>query len=132
VEVELPGSGVQAFRRSGVGSDTVKGEPALAGPERLNARTPERLLLVASGWIFPTDSSINVAISQGHHDPPRGLSLEVRDAHGRWVTARKNLGFPAGKNKTVIADLTGKFLSADRRIRIRTNMAHQDGQGYVP
>ena len=27
-----------------------------------------------------------------------------------------------GKDKTVIADLSGKFLSADHRIRIRTNM----------
>ena len=27
-----------------------------------------------------------------------------------------------GKDKTVIADLSGKFLSCDHRIRIRTNM----------
>jgi len=27
-----------------------------------------------------------------------------------------------GKDKTVIADLSGKFLSKDHRIRIRTNM----------
>ena len=31
-------------------------------------------------------------------------------------------GFPMGKDKTVIADLSGKFLSEDHRIRIRTNM----------
>ena len=37
---------------------------------------------------------------------------------GRWRTVIPDLGFPAGKNKTVIADLTGKFLSADRRVRI--------------
>ena len=66
-----------------------------------------------------------MAISQGHHDPPRGLSLEVRDAHGRWVTARKNLGFPAGKNKTVLIDLTGVFPAGSpepRRLRLRTNL----------
>jgi hypothetical protein len=33
-----------------------------------------------------------------------------------------NLGFPMGKDKTVVADLSDKFLSKDHRIRIRTNM----------
>jgi hypothetical protein len=33
-----------------------------------------------------------------------------------------NMGFPMGKDKTVIVDLKGKFLSQDHRIRIRTNM----------
>jgi len=83
------------------------------------------LFLVASGWVFPTDSSINVAISQGHHDLPRGLSLEVQDRRGRWVTARANLGFPAGKNKTILIDLTGVFPPGSptpRRVRLRTNM----------
>jgi len=80
---------------------------------------------VASGWIYPTDSSINVAISQGHHDRPRGLSVEVQDARGRWVTARKNLGFPAGKNKTVLIDLDDVFLPGSptpHRLRLRTNL----------
>src|SRR2546428_9358751 len=39
-------SGVQAFRRSGVQAlrtGKIKDEPVSAGPERLNARTPERL-----------------------------------------------------------------------------------------
>src|SRR5207253_195347 len=50
------------------------------------------------------------------------LHVQVKDAAGRWRTVIPDLGFPAGKNKTVIADLTGKFLSADTRVRIRTNM----------
>ncbi len=33
-----------------------------------------------------------------------------------------NLGFPMGKDKMVIADLSGKFLTQDHHIRIRTNM----------
>jgi len=33
-----------------------------------------------------------------------------------------NLGFPMGKDKMVIADLSGIFLSADRRIKIKSNM----------
>ncbi|HLJ56636.1 MAG TPA: CRTAC1 family protein, partial [Chthonomonadaceae bacterium] len=63
------------------------------------------LYLVASGWIHPTNSSINVAISQGRHDPPRGLSLEVQDADGKWRTVKDRLGFPAGKTKTILIRL---------------------------
>ena len=63
------------------------------------------LYLVASGWIHPTDSSINVAISQGKHDLPRGLSLEIQDGKGSWSTAKSGLGFPAGKNKTILIRL---------------------------
>jgi hypothetical protein len=40
------------------------------------------LWLVAQGWVHPTDSSINVAISQGAHAAPEGLSLEAADATG--------------------------------------------------
>ncbi len=41
---------------------------------------------------------------------------------GEWQTVIENLSFPAGKNKTVVVDLTGKFLADDYRVRIRTNM----------
>jgi hypothetical protein len=67
------------------------------------------LWLLASGWIRPTDSSINVAISQGRQPPPRGLQLEVPDGRGGWSVARANLGFPAGKAKTILIDLEGLF-----------------------
>jgi tetratricopeptide (TPR) repeat protein len=78
------------------------------------------LRLLASGWIYPTDSSINVAIAQGGKVRPMGLSLEAQDANGRWSVVSPDLGFPAGKNKTVIVDLSG----ADdaRRFRLRTNL----------
>ena len=79
--------------------------------------------LIAQGWIHPTDSSINLALSQGHHAPPTSLSLETPDGHGGWATARKNLGFPEGKNKTVLLDLSGIFPpGAPRRVRLRTNL----------
>ena len=57
------------------------------------------LWLIAQGWIHPTDSSINVALGQGTHGRPRGLTLEVADAAGRFRTARADLGFPAGRTK---------------------------------
>jgi tetratricopeptide (TPR) repeat protein len=81
------------------------------------------LWLVAHGWLHPTDASINVAISQGSLPPPKGLSLEVEDGQGGWAVAQPDLGFPSGKNKTILVDLRGVFKpGAPRRLRLRTNM----------
>ncbi|HKE83051.1 MAG TPA: FG-GAP-like repeat-containing protein [Vicinamibacterales bacterium] len=80
----------------------------------------EPLMLVASGWIYPTDSSINVAISQGSQARPSGVSLEAQDRAGRWVVLNKDVGFPAGKNKTMLVDLRGS--AGARRFRLRTNL----------
>ena len=81
------------------------------------------LWLVAQGWIHPTDSSINVALGQGSHPRPEGLSLHVADASGRFVLAKSGLGFPAGKDKTVLIDLSGVFRAgAPRRVRLSTNL----------
>jgi tetratricopeptide (TPR) repeat protein len=88
-----------------------------------NAPRDSPLWLVASGWIHPTDSSINVAVSQGEQPKPQGLSLEVADGSGGWTTALPALGFPAGKNKTVLLELTNVFRGgAPRRLRLRTNL----------
>jgi tetratricopeptide (TPR) repeat protein len=81
--------------------------------------------LVAHGWVYPTDSSINVAIGQGGHVQPRGLSLEAQDRSGRWAVVAPDLGFPAGKNKTILIDLqqvTRAGVSQVRRLRLRTNL----------
>ena len=81
------------------------------------------LWLVAQGWIHPTDSSINVAIAQGSHDAPEGLSLQVTDASGRFRDVRDRLGFPSGKDKTILVDLAGLFgASGPRRLRLATNL----------
>ena len=81
------------------------------------------LYLVAQGWVHPTDSSINVAMGQGRHAPPRGLSLQVADASGRFRTVRDGLGFPSGKDKTVLLDLAGLLpAKGPLRIRLATNL----------
>ena len=81
------------------------------------------LVLVAQGFVYPTDSSINVSLSQGDHARPRGLVLEVDDGQGGWRLARDNVGFPSGKHKTILIDLEGVFVAgAPRRFRLRTNM----------
>jgi Tfp pilus assembly protein PilF len=81
------------------------------------------LWLIARGWVHPTDSSVNVAISQGHHQKAQPLSLEVPDGHGGWHTARANLGFPAGRKKTCLINLENVFLpGTPRKLRLRTNL----------
>ncbi len=81
------------------------------------------LYLIAKGWLHPADSTVNVAMAQGHHEPPKPLSLSVEDAHGAWHVVRSNLGFPAGRNKTCLIDLTGLFhRGAPKRIRLGTNL----------
>jgi tetratricopeptide (TPR) repeat protein len=92
------------------------------------------LWLLASGWLRPTDSSINVAISQGRHAPPRSLRLEVPDGQGGWVVARSDLGFPAGKTKTILIDLQGLWRpGTPRLLRLQTNMEiYWDAFAWAP
>lgn len=79
--------------------------------------------LVALGWIHPTDSSVNFALEQGGNTKPRGLVLEVPDGKGGWKVARDGIGFPAGKNKTVLLRLDGlDGPGVCRHFRLRTNM----------
>ena len=82
----------------------------------------KNLFLFLNGWIFPTDASINVALSQSDELKVIRPYVQVINKKGEWETILENLGFPMGKDKTVIADLSSRFLSSDHRIRIRTNM----------
>ncbi len=81
------------------------------------------LYLLGTGWTHPTDATVNIAIGQSSIPQPEGLSIEVLDSRGNWVTARNKLGFPAGKMKTVVLDLSGVFHpGAPRKLRLRTNL----------
>jgi hypothetical protein len=92
--------------------------------------------LIARGWLHPTNSSINVALAQGKHEAPRPLSLEVPDGNGGWKVALPALGFPAGKDKTMLIRLDGidgkGGKGVCRRFRLRTNMEiYWDFLGYA-
>ncbi|HEX5854107.1 MAG TPA: VCBS repeat-containing protein [Thermoanaerobaculia bacterium] len=88
-----------------------------------DVKAGDRIVLFLSGWIFYTDTSINVSLSQRKdlaHFPPL---LEVPDGAGGWRVAMESFGFPAGKTKTMPVDLTGLVDAKDPRVRIRTTMA---------
>ncbi len=73
------------------------------------------------GWLFPTDASINAAIAQSGSIGLRPAVLEVPDGKGGWKPVHK-LGFPMGKDKMLVADLSGRLNPKDPRLRISTNM----------
>jgi outer membrane protein assembly factor BamD (BamD/ComL family) len=86
--------------------------------------------LFLRGWIYPSDASINVALSQQQKLRTELPTLEVRDARGRWVS-RGSIGFPAGKDKTMVIDIAGIFPTRDHRVRIRTNLQVYWDQAFV-
>jgi tetratricopeptide (TPR) repeat protein len=81
-----------------------------------------RAVLYLNGWVDWADGSTFRAASQESAEGLMLPRLEVRDAAGRWQTAVADMGIPAGKPKTIAVDLTGKFLSASREVRIVTNL----------
>jgi hypothetical protein len=79
--------------------------------------------LIATGWVMPVDSSTYFAIAQGRHEQPSEPVLELPDGRGGWKVARENVGYPAGKNKTILIRLDGlDGPGVPRRFRLRTNM----------
>jgi tetratricopeptide (TPR) repeat protein len=81
-----------------------------------------RAVLMLSGWVDWADGSTFLSAAQGI---PGGLvmpRLQVKDAAGHWVTVIEDMGIPSGKPKTIAVDLTGKFLSASREVRIETSL----------
>ncbi len=84
---------------------------------------PQQITLYLTGWTFPTDTSLNVAISQNPRvDAPRPPAVWVPDAQGRFRQAIPYMGFPGGKTKTIAVDLSNVFLTEDYRVRIVTTM----------
>ena len=78
--------------------------------------------LFLRGWIFPSDTSLNVAFTQDPTlDGPKPPSLWVMGVSGEWVESRPFMGFPGGKPKTIAVDLTGVFPTDDHRLQIRTS-----------
>jgi tetratricopeptide (TPR) repeat protein len=84
---------------------------------------PRQLTLFLTGWIRPTDTSLNIAITQRPDlEPTSPPSISVPDANGNWINVRPYMGFPGGKTKTIAIDLSGIFPTDDYRVRVSTTM----------
>jgi hypothetical protein len=86
------------------------------------AAPANRAVLVLNGWVDWADGSTFYAASQESKDGLILPYLQVKDTQGKWRTVVEDMGIPAGKPKTIVVDLTGKFLSASREVRIVTNL----------
>jgi len=107
------------FRRNAAGVAELHHLDLDFGPE---AAPDNQVVLILSGWVDWADGSTFLSAAQGS---PGGLvmpRLQVKDATGKWVTVIKDMGIPSGKPKTIAVDLTGKFLSASREVRIETSL----------
>ncbi len=79
-----------------------------------------RTLLLLTGWTDYAFSSDNLAASQ----KGKALSLpklQVKNKDGKWQTVIESIGISVGRPQTLVVDLTGKFLSDSREVRIVTN-----------
>lgn len=78
---------------------------------------PVRLHL--DGWIFPADASLNLAVAQRSDLPPVFPRVEVETEEG-WKVLVSEMGFPAGKTKTMVVD-TPALPPGAHRLRIVTD-----------
>ena len=87
-------------------------------------KPPERLTLFLTGWVYPTDTSINAALEERDDlSGPRPPSIEVPDGNGGWREAIPFIGFPGGKTKTIAVELPSElFEDGDSRLRLATSM----------
>jgi hypothetical protein len=79
-------------------------------------------VLVLDGWVDWAEGGNYVGFSQESENGLVSPYLQVRNQRGEWETVIENMGVPAGLPKTIVVDLTGKFLSDSREVRIATNM----------
>ena len=84
---------------------------------------PQKLTLFLTGWIHPTNTSINVNLSQRPDlEYPKLPSLWVPDGSGDWKLAQGFMGFPGGKTKTIAVELDASvFPPGDYRVRVATS-----------
>jgi hypothetical protein len=82
-----------------------------------------RAVLVLNGWVDWADGSTFYAKAQESKGGLITPYLQMRNAQGEWQTVIGDMGMPAGKPKTIAVDLTGKWLTDSREIRIVSNLA---------
>ena len=82
----------------------------------------DQITLFLTGWIYPTDTSINVGLAENDAIPaPRPPYLQTLDNDGNWVETIPFTGFPGGKTKTIAIDISDAFAGDSYRLRVGTS-----------
>jgi len=85
----------------------------------LDAHSPLRLLM--TGYVnYFSATSLYAAWQAGIQ--PVSPYVEAQMANGSWQRIADDVGFPAGLERTIVVDLTGKVPAGARRIRFVTNL----------
>ncbi|MCP5022501.1 MAG: CRTAC1 family protein, partial [bacterium] len=85
----------------------------------------ERLRLVCTGWFYWTDASVNMATARTPNldfVPPTILVPVQTNGVEVWQPIGPPVGFPAGKTKTMVIDLTDFLNREDPRLRIQSTL----------
>lgn len=81
-----------------------------------------RAVLILNGWVDWADGSTFAGAAQESENGLVFPYLQVKDSLGKWQTVVPDMGMPSGKPKSIAVDLTGKFLSKSRAVKIVTNL----------
>ena len=87
------------------------------------AAADRNIRLFLLGWIFPTDTSLNRHIETNPElAPPMPPVLEIPDGNDGWTVARPFIGFPSGKTKAMVVDISDVLQGDNTRFRLRSTM----------
>lgn len=80
--------------------------------------TAREWVLVMNGWLRFGGGMANINSS---HDPSIPFPFPTLEAEvdGKWTPIDMTVGAPAGKTKTILADLTGKLPQGTRRLKLQ-------------
>jgi hypothetical protein len=85
----------------------------------VDAKAPLRLMM--TGYVnYFSATSLYAAWQAGVK--PVSPYVEAELADGTWRRVADDVGFPAGLERTIVVDLTGKLPAGTRRIRLTTNL----------
>src|SRR5262249_40138277 len=81
-------------------------------------KSAKKLRLFLNGWFWWTDASVNMASARDPETKFVPPILQVPDGQGGWKDAGPPIGFPAGKTKTMVVDVTQMIDKNDPRMRL--------------
>jgi tetratricopeptide (TPR) repeat protein len=90
--------------------------------DKARVASAKKLRLLLTGWFFWSDASANMASARHpgiEFVPPL---FQVPDGKGGWRDTGPPVGFPAGKTKTMVIDVSSNLVRDDPRIRVASTL----------